>query len=48
MAASWRSRSWRVAIAYSYGPGVDPAWELSCRIVVIDRIAHLSGRLASR
>ena len=29
------------AIAYSYGPGMDPAWELSCSMAVSDRMVLL-------
>ncbi|WP_020575404.1 hypothetical protein [Actinopolymorpha alba] len=28
-------------IAYAYGPGVDPAWELSCSVAVSDRMVLL-------
>jgi hypothetical protein len=35
-----------VAIAYSYGPGVDPAWELSCSMAVSDRMVLLARTLA--
>jgi hypothetical protein len=28
-------------IAYAYGPGIDPAWELSCSMAVSDRIVLL-------
>ena len=34
------------AIAYSYGPGVDPAWELSCSMAVSDRMVLLVRALA--
>jgi hypothetical protein len=34
------------AIAYSYGPGVDPAWELSCSMAVSDRMVLLARTLA--
>lgn len=34
------------AIAYSYGPGVDPAWELSCSMAVSDRMVLLARSLA--
>jgi hypothetical protein len=34
------------AIAYSYGPGVDPAWELSCSMAVSDRMVLLARALA--
>ncbi|HEY3866786.1 MAG TPA: hypothetical protein VGM10_00470 [Actinocrinis sp.] len=30
-----------VGIAYAYGPGVDPAWELSCSLAVSDRMVLL-------
>ena len=33
-------------IAYSYGPGVDPAWELSCSMAVSDRTVLLARALA--
>ena len=33
-------------IAYSYGPGVDPAWELSCSMAVSDRMVLLARALA--
>jgi hypothetical protein len=29
------------AIAYTYGPGMDPAWELSCSMAVSDRMVLL-------
>ena len=31
-----------VGIAYSYGPGLDPAWELSCSMPVSDRLVLLT------
>jgi hypothetical protein len=34
------------AIAYSYGPGVDPAWELACSMAVSDRMVLLARALA--
>ena len=34
------------AIAYSYGPGIDPAWELSCSMAVSDRMVLLVRALA--
>jgi len=34
------------AIAYSYGPGMDPAWELSCSMAVGDRMVLLVRALA--
>jgi hypothetical protein len=34
------------AIAYSYGPGIDPAWELSCSMAVSDRLVLLVRALA--
>ena len=34
------------AIAYSYGPGMDPAWELSCSMAVSDRMVLLVLALA--
>ncbi|HEY2269558.1 MAG TPA: hypothetical protein VGI96_43545 [Streptosporangiaceae bacterium] len=33
------------AIAYSYGPGVDPAWELTCSMAVSDRTVLLARAL---
>jgi hypothetical protein len=33
-------------IAYAYGPGVDPAWELSCSMAVSDRMVLLVRALA--
>ena len=33
-------------IAYAYGPGVDPAWELSCSMAVSDRLVLLVRALA--
>jgi len=35
-----------VAIAYCYGPGIDPAWELSCSMAVSDRMVLLVRALA--
>jgi hypothetical protein len=35
-----------VAIAYTYGPGVDPAWELACSMAVSDRMVLLVRALA--
>ncbi len=34
------------AIAYSYGPGIDPAWELCCSMAVSDRMVLLVRGLA--
>jgi hypothetical protein len=34
------------AIAYSYGPGIDPAWELACSMAVSDRMVLLVRGLA--
>jgi hypothetical protein len=34
------------AVAYSYGPGIDPAWELSCSMAVSDRMVLLVRALA--
>lgn len=34
------------AIAYCYGPGIDPAWELSCSMAVSDRMVLLVRALA--
>ena len=33
-------------IAYSYGPGLDPAWELSCSMPVSDRLVLLTRGVA--
>jgi hypothetical protein len=33
-------------IAYAYGPGIDPAWELSCSMAVNDRMVLLVRALA--
>jgi hypothetical protein len=33
-------------IAYAYGPGIDPAWELSCSMAVSDRMVLLTRALA--
>jgi hypothetical protein len=33
-------------IAYAYGPGIDPAWELSCSMPVSDRMVLLVRALA--
>jgi hypothetical protein len=33
-------------IAYAYGPGLDPAWELSCSLAVSDRLVLLVRALA--
>jgi hypothetical protein len=35
-----------VGIAYSYGPGLDPAWELSCSMPVNDRLVLLTRAVA--
>jgi ABC-type transport system involved in multi-copper enzyme maturation permease subunit len=35
-----------VGIAYSYGPGLDPAWELSCSMPVSDRLILLTRAAA--
>jgi hypothetical protein len=35
-----------VGIAYAYGPGVDPAWELSCSCAVSDRMVLLTRAVA--
>jgi hypothetical protein len=32
-------------IAYAYGPGIDPAWELSCSMAVSDRMVLLARAL---
>ena len=34
------------AIAYAYGPGMDPAWELSCSMAISDRMVLLARALA--
>jgi hypothetical protein len=34
------------AMAYCYGPGIDPAWELSCSMAVSDRMVLLVRALA--
>ena len=36
----------KAAIAYAYGPGMDPAWELSCSMAVSDRMVLLVRALA--
>jgi hypothetical protein len=33
-------------IAYAYGPGIDPAWELSCSMAVSDRMVLMVRALA--
>jgi hypothetical protein len=33
-------------IAYAYGPGIDPAWEVSCSVAVSDRMVLLVRALA--
>jgi hypothetical protein len=35
-----------VGIAYAYGPGIDPAWELSCSCAVSDRMVLLTRAVA--
>ncbi|MEU5785157.1 hypothetical protein [Micromonospora lupini] len=35
-----------VGIAFAYGPGIDPAWELSCSMAVSDRMVLLVRALA--
>jgi hypothetical protein len=35
-----------VGIAYSYGPGLDPAWELTCSMPVSDRLVLLTRAVA--
>jgi hypothetical protein len=35
-----------IGIAYAYGPGVDPAWELSTTMVISDRMVFLARALA--
>jgi hypothetical protein len=35
-----------VGIAYAYGPGIDPAWELSCSMAVSDRLVLLTRAVA--
>jgi hypothetical protein len=34
------------AIAFAYGPGMDPAWELSCSMAISDRMVLLARALA--
>ena len=36
-----------VGIAYAYGPGIDPAWELACSCAVSDRLVLLTRAVAS-
>jgi hypothetical protein len=54
-ATSWTGTPWvalgapavaGAAIAYAYGPGIDPAWELSCSMAVSDRMVLLVRALA--
>jgi hypothetical protein len=35
-----------VGMAYAYGPGVDPAWELTCSMAVSDRLVLLTRAVA--
>jgi hypothetical protein len=35
-----------VGIAYSYGPGLDPAWELSCSMPISNRLVLLTRGVA--
>ena len=35
-----------VGIAYAYGPGIDPAWELTCSCAVSDRLVLLTRAVA--
>ena len=35
-----------VGMAYAYGPGVDPAWELSCSMPISDRLVLLTRAVA--
>jgi hypothetical protein len=35
-----------IGIAYCYGPGLDPAWELSCSMPVSDRLVLLTRAVA--
>jgi len=35
-----------IGIAYSYGPGIDPAWELACSMPVSDRMVLLVRAVA--
>jgi hypothetical protein len=35
-----------IAIAYSYGPGIDPAWELACSMPVSERMVLLVRAVA--
>ena len=54
-ATSWTGTPWvalvapavaGTGIAYAYGPGIDPAWELSCSMAVSDRMVLLVRALA--
>ena len=54
-ATSWTGTPWvalcapavaGVGVAYAYGPGIDPAWELSCSMAVSDRMVLLVRALA--
>jgi len=54
-ATSWTGTPWvalcapavaGAGIAYAYGPGIDPAWELSCSMAVSDRMVLLVRALA--
>lgn len=35
-----------IGIAYAYGPGVDPAWELACSCAISDRLVLLTRAVA--
>ena len=35
-----------IGIAYAYGPGIDPAWELACSCAVSDRLVLLTRAVA--
>jgi len=35
-----------VGMAYAYGPGVDPAWELSCSMAISDRLVLVTRAVA--
>jgi hypothetical protein len=35
-----------VGIAYAYGPGIDPAWELACSMAISDRLVLLTRAFA--
>jgi hypothetical protein len=35
-----------IGMAYAYGPGIDPAWELSCSMAISDRLVLLTRAVA--